>query len=161
MRGNVETRLRKLAEQDLDALILAQAGLERLGLGSAITEVLDPEWMLPAVGQGALGLECRRADRATREIVEPLNHLATQQAVLAERAFLRALGGGCLVPIGVAVTVVEENLFLRGAVLSPDGKERIAGEMSGIAAIAEGVGQRLAADLLARGAERLLSTPAH
>src|SRR5262249_37422209 len=86
IRGNVETRLRKLAEKGLDALILAQAGLERLGLANVITETLDPSWMLPAVGQGALGLECRTNDRASRELVERLNDPPTHHAVLAERA---------------------------------------------------------------------------
>ena len=86
IRGNVETRLRKLDEQGLDAIILAQAGLERLGLATHITEVLDPSWMFPAVGQGALGLECRADDAATRELLEPLNDGRTRQAVLAERA---------------------------------------------------------------------------
>jgi hydroxymethylbilane synthase len=157
MRGNVETRLRKLEEQGLDAIILAQAGLERLGLGDAITEVLDPVWMLPAVGQGALGLECRAADRATRDLVEPLNHAPTRQAVLAERALLRALGGGCLVPIGALATVEGETLTLRGVVLPPDGTQRIEGKTTGTAVGAEALGQRLAAELLARGAGPLLS----
>src|SRR5262249_25240035 len=110
IRGNVETRLRKLTEQNLDGLILAQAGLERLGLGEVITQVLDRAWMLPAVGQGALGLECRAGDRETLGLVQPLNHLPTRQAVLAERALLRALGGGCQVPIGAAATVAGETL---------------------------------------------------
>jgi hydroxymethylbilane synthase len=156
IRGNVETRLRKLAEQDLDAVILAQAGLERLGLGDAITEVLDPAWILPAVGQGALGLECRADDRATLALVEPLNDPPTRQAVLAERALLRALGGGCLVPIGAAGTVAGNLLHLRGAVLSPDGTRRVGGEVSGSADDAEALGRRLAQQLLKKGAGELL-----
>src|SRR5436190_4066592 len=100
IRGNVDTRLRKLREQGLDALILAAAGLERLGLGHAITERLDPAWMLPAVGQGALGLECRSDDAKTRALLAPLNDAATRCAVLAERAMLRGLGGGWQVPGG-------------------------------------------------------------
>src|SRR5262245_39884341 len=100
IRGNVETRLRKLGEQQLDGVILAQAGLERAGLGAGITEILEASWMLPAVGQGALGLECRADDDATRTIVAKLDDAATHQAVLAERALLRGLGGGCQVPIG-------------------------------------------------------------
>jgi hydroxymethylbilane synthase len=157
MRGNVDSRLRKLDEQGLDAIILAQAGLERLGLGTAITEILDPSWMLPAVGQGALGLECRAEDQATREVVEQLNHAPTRQAVLAERALLRSLGGGCLVPIGALATVEGATLTLRGAVLPPDGTQRIEGQTTGLAVEAEVLGQRLAADLLARGAGPLLS----
>jgi hydroxymethylbilane synthase len=157
IRGNVETRLRKLDEQNLDALILARAGLERLGLGAAITEVLDPEWMLPAVGQGALGLECRADDRETRALLAHLNDEPSRQAVLAERALLRGLGGGCLVPIGAAATVTEGRLSLRGAVLSPDGSRRVAGDIEGTAGEAEALGHRLAEELLARGARELLA----
>ena len=105
LRGNVETRLRKLIDQGLDAIILAQAGLVRLGLAAEITEVLDPAWMFPAVGQGALGLECRGDDADTLAIVQKLNHAETHAAVLAERAMLRGLGGGCEVPIGAASDV--------------------------------------------------------
>jgi hydroxymethylbilane synthase len=157
LRGNVETRLRKLVEQGLDAIILAVAGLERLGLADRITEVLDPAWMLPAVGQGALGLECRAGDTATRTLLHMLDDRTTRCAVLAERAFLRGLGGGCLVPIGAGGAVVGERLVLRGAILSADGKLRIAGELVGRLSDAEGVGQRLAEDLLAQGGREALS----
>lgn len=157
IRGNVETRLRKLAEQGLDALILAQAGLERLGLGNAITEVLDPAWMLPAVGQGALGLECRADDRATLALLGPLDHPPTHQAVLAERALLRTLVGGCQVPIGAAATVADDRLTLRGVVLRPDGKQRLEGTVQGPASAAEALGRRLAEELLTRGAGEFLA----
>jgi hydroxymethylbilane synthase len=157
IRGNVETRLRKLDEEGLGAVILAVAGLERLGLGSAITEVLDPAWLLPAVGQGALGLECRSDDAATQQLLGPLNDPAARAAVLAERALLRGLGGGCLVPIGAAATVAGETLTLRGCVLSPDGTKRLDGDASGAAGDAEGVGRRLADDLLSRGAGEILA----
>jgi hydroxymethylbilane synthase len=157
MRGNVETRLRKLAEQNLDGLILAQAGLERLGLAAVITQVLDPAWFLPAVGQGALGLECRVEDRATLDLLRQVNDPSAERAVLAERTLLWALGGGCLVPIGAAATVAGESLALRGAVLSPDGIRRVAGSVSGPAAAGEELGRRLAEDLLARGARELLA----
>jgi hydroxymethylbilane synthase len=156
IRGNVETRLQKLRELDLDALILAEAGLLRLGLGGAITHVLDPGWMLPAVGQGALGLECRDDDGATRELLARIGDHDTRQAVLAERAMLFALGGGCLVPIGAATTIIGEVLTLRGAVLSPDGSRRVAGEITGTSAVAEDLGKRLADELLGRGAKELL-----
>jgi hydroxymethylbilane synthase len=159
IRGNVETRLRKLAEQNLDATILAQAGLERLGLGDAIAEVLDPSWMLPAVGQGALGLECRADDWTTRALLGPLNDAPTRQAVLAERAMLWALGGGCLVPIGAATAVAGDELALRGAVLSPDGARRVEGETRGPADEPEALGQRLAQRLLDDGAGELLAGP--
>ena len=156
LRGNVETRLRKLDEQNLDAIILAEAGLRRLGLESHITELLDPQWMLPAVGQGALGLECRSDDVTTLALLDGLNHVPTRQAVLAERALLRGLGGGCLVPIGASSHVENEKLMLRGVVLSPDGKQRIAAEHSGAAREGEAVGQQLAEMLLASGARQFL-----
>jgi hydroxymethylbilane synthase len=157
VRGNVETRLRKLDEQGLDALILAQAGLERLGLAGQVTEVLDRSWMLPAVGQGALGLECRAEDQLTRALLAALDDVPTRRAVLAERALLRGLGGGCLVPIGALAVVAGGRLALRGAVLSPDGSRRVAGELSGPAEEAEDVGRRLAQELLDRGARALLA----
>jgi hydroxymethylbilane synthase len=156
IRGNVETRLRKLQEQELDALILAEAGLERLGLKSAVTEILDRAWMLPAVGQGALGLECRVDDTATRGVVQQLNHLPTWHAVRAERALLRALGGGCQVPIGSATTVSGETLELHGAVIKADGSCRIEGRAGGPLDLGEELGRRLAEDLLQRGAGELL-----
>jgi hydroxymethylbilane synthase len=156
LRGNVETRLRKLEEQNLDAIILAEAGLQRLGLASTITEILDPQWMLPAVGQGALGLECRAEDATTLALLDRLNDPAARQAVLAERALLRGLGGGCLVPIGASARVEGARLTLRGAVLSPDGKQRVAAETSGAAVEAEAIGQQLAEMLLASGARTLL-----
>jgi hydroxymethylbilane synthase len=159
VRGNVGTRLRKLDEEGLDALILAQAGLERLGLAAHVTEILDPEWMLPAVGQGALGLECRADDAATRALLAALDDFPTRAAVLAERALLRGLGGGCLVPVGAAAAVTEGRLTLRAAVLPPDGRARVAGEDAGPAADAEAVGRRLAEALLARGARELLAGP--
>jgi hydroxymethylbilane synthase len=155
IRGNVETRLRKLHEGGLDATILAEAGLLRLGLGSAITEVLDPAWMLPAVGQGALGLECRSGERETLALVERLNHLPTRQAVLAERAMLSALGGGCQVPMGAVCRVTGDVLALRGAVVRPDGGERVEAEGSGPAHDPETVGRRVAETLLAHGARHL------
>ena len=133
IRGNIDTRLRKLRDQDLDALILAQAGLERLNLADQITEVLDPNWMLPAVGQGAIGLECRDDDVETVHFVEAVTDPATWQAVLAERAMLATLGGGCLVPIGALSRVENSRLSLRGTVLSPDGKRRIVDTHSGSA----------------------------
>ncbi|HWG43854.1 MAG TPA: hydroxymethylbilane synthase [Gemmataceae bacterium] len=158
VRGNVETRLRKLDEQNFDAIILAEAGLRRLGLESAITEILDPQWMLPAIGQGALGLECRTDDTVTLGLLGSLNHLPTRQAVLAERALLRGLGGGCLVPIGASAHIAGDRLMLRGVVLSPEGTQRIAAEMNGTASEAEAIGQGLAEMLLASGARELLNS---
>ena len=156
MRGNVETRLRKLVEQNLDAIILAEAGLVRLGLADQITEVLDRAWMLPAVGQGALGLECRADDTATRAGVERLNHAPTRAAAMAERAMLRGLGGGCQVPIGAASNAEHGMLTLRGVVLPPDGTRRVEAEIAGPLDQGEILGERLARELLARGARALL-----
>ena len=156
LRGNVETRLRKLAEQDLDAIILAEAGLVRLGLADRVTEVLDSSWMLPAVGQGAIGLECRADDAETRHLVEALNDPATWRRVSAERAMLYALGGGCLVPIGVASRVEDGVLTVRGAVLSADGRRRVVATHVGPAETPLAVGQELADMLLAEGAGEIL-----
>jgi len=157
IRGNVETRLRKLIESDLDAIILAQAGLERLELTKHITEVLDPSWMLPAAGQGALGIECRGDDARTRAVVEKVDDAPTRAAVLAERALLRGLGGGCQVPIGTFTSWHGEHLSLRGVVLAPDGSERIEGSFTGALGDPEMIGQLLAEDLLARGARQILA----
>jgi hydroxymethylbilane synthase len=159
LRGNVETRLRKLDEQDLAGIILAEAGLLRLGLGDRITEVLDPSWMLPAVGQGAIGLECRADDAETKDAVIALSDITTFRRVQAERAMLYALGGGCLVPIGTTSKVVDGVLTVRGAVLSPDGRRRVVATHTGPAEYPLALGQELAAMLLAEGAAELLAPP--
>jgi hydroxymethylbilane synthase len=156
IRGNVETRLRKLTDEGLDALILAQAGLERLGLREEIVEILDPAWMLPAVGQGALGLECRADDHATVNFLRGIDDPAAWRAVLAEREFLRTLGGGCQVPIGALGQCTGQTLHLRGVVLDPEGQERVDGEIYGVADQPEALGRRLAEQLLAQGAKTLL-----
>lgn len=156
LRGNVETRLRKLDEQNLDAIILAEAGLVRLGLADRITELLDQSWMLPAVGQGAIGLECRTDDAESQRIVGAVRCEETYRRVLAERAMLYALGGGCLVPIGATSKVLDGVLTVRGAVLSADGRRRIIATHSGPAEAPLAVGQELAAMLLAEGADELL-----
>lgn len=156
LRGNVDTRLRKLDERNLDAIILAEAGLVRLGLAERVTELLDQSWMLPAVGQGVIGLECRADDDDSKRIVQSIRCTDTACRVLAERAMLFALGGGCLVPIGVTSKILDGVLTIRGAVLSPDGKRRIVATHSGLADAPLAVGQELAAMLLAEGADELL-----
>ena len=156
LRGNVDTRLRKLDDQNLDAIILAEAGLLRLGLADRITEVLDPSWMLPAVGQGAIGLECRADDTESKRLVAALRCVDTYRRVLAERAMLYALGGGCLVPIGATSKILDGVLTLRGAVLSPDGTRRVVATHCGLADAPLALGQELAAMLLAEGAGELL-----
>jgi hydroxymethylbilane synthase len=159
IRGNVDTRLRKLDEQNLDAIVLAEAGLVRLGLQKHITEVLDAAWMFPAVGQGALGIECRADDAETMGYLSVLNDPPTRARVLAERAMLRTLGGGCHVPIGARSRVVGERLEVTGAVLSPDGTRRIEAAESGTCSDAESIGERLARSLADHGAKDLLSEP--
>jgi hydroxymethylbilane synthase len=156
IRGNVETRLLKLTGEGLDALVLAEAGLKRLGLGDEVVEVLDLVWMLPAVGQGALGLECRSDDRATIGVLERINDAGARQAVLAEREFLRFLGGGCQVPIGALGQCNGQALTLRGAVLDVDGRQRVEGTVAGALQEAEALGRQLAQQLLAQGAKGLL-----
>jgi hydroxymethylbilane synthase len=160
VRGNVETRLHKLADQDLAGVVLAQAGLERLGLAERITEVLDQSWMLPAVSQGALGVECRLEDAATRNLVEKLNDSPTRAAVTAERALLRELEAGCQVPLGAFATLAGQNLALRAAVLDQEGCRRIEAQVVGSLDDAEEVGRELAAQLRSLGADKLLQSRA-
>lgn len=144
IRGNVDSRLKKLDEEQLDGLVLAEAGLQRLGLISSITERLDLRWMVPAVGQGALGIECRSNDDATIRLLQPLNDSASRAAVIAERAFLHALSGGCQVPIAALGQVHDRTLTLVGCVLSDDGKSRRDATVQGDADQAEMIGVRLA-----------------
>lgn len=156
IRGNVETRIRKAVEESLDGLILARAGLDRLGLSEHVTEDLAPEVMVPAVGQGALGIECRAEDKETAGRLQSLNHPETRQAVTAERAFLAVLQGGCQLPAGAYASVEEDRLSLRGIVLSADGSQFFASETSGPSADAESLGIALANQLLTRGADKVL-----
>jgi hydroxymethylbilane synthase len=153
VRGNVETRLRKLEEEAFDALVLAEAGLQRLGLQVVITERLS--WMLPAAGQGALGLECRAAE-TERELLGRIDDADSHRAILAERALLATLQGGCQVPLGVSSSIQGEHLTLRAVVLDPQGGRRIEGDLTGSAGDAEQLGRELAGELLGRGAGELL-----
>lgn len=152
IRGNVETRLRKMTNGEVDALVLAEAGLKRLGLADHITELLGAEWMLPAVGQGALGLECRADDETTRAALAPLDDPDTHRIVIAERAFLYHLGGGCQVPLGVQTRIDGDRLTLRGVVVSPDGDRRIEETVEGNAADAEAIGIEMADRMRRNGA---------
>jgi hydroxymethylbilane synthase len=156
IRGNVDTRLRKLAGGEFDALILAEAGLRRLGLAEHITQVLPIEVLLPAVGQGALALETRSDDQTARQIVAPLDHSPTHAAVLAERAMLAALEGGCLAPIAALVRVKGERLALTGRVLSRDGSRMLEDTQDGPATEPVMLGRQVADALLARGAGELI-----
>lgn len=159
IRGNVDTRLRKLQEGQYEAIVLAEAGLERLELTVHISQHLPPAVMLPAVGQGALGLETRAADTATRQKLELINHRATHQAVLAERALLAALRGGCLAPVGAWGRLADDGqLHLSAAVLSVDGRQRIAVEAAGSPSEAAQLGRRAAEELLSQGAAELIQS---
>jgi hydroxymethylbilane synthase len=157
VRGNVDTRLRKLADGDYDALILAHAGLLRLGLDRQITEILSDEIMLPAVGQGALGIEIRADDTELDILLKPLDDAETRAAATAERAMLAALRGGCLAPVGAKGEVTAGKLRLRGVVLSGDGSRRLAAEQTGSPADAASIGEQVAEDLLAQGAADVIA----
>jgi hydroxymethylbilane synthase len=157
LRGNVQTRLRKLDEGQYDAIILAAAGLKRLALDQRITALLTPEESLPAVGQGALGIECRAGRKDLVRLLAPLNHHATTLCVSAERALSRALAGSCNVPLGGFAEISGERLRLRGFVGSPDGKQLASAELEGPAAEAEVLGMTLAEKLRALGADAILA----
>jgi len=157
LRGNVQTRLRKLDEGQYSAIILAAAGLKRLGLADRIAALLTPEQSLPAVGQGALGIECRSDRGDLFELLAPLVHQPTQQCVVAERAFSRALAGSCNVPLAGFAECSGVQLRLRGLVGAPDGSTVVRGETAGAAADAETLGLALAEDLKRRGAAAILA----
>lgn len=159
IRGNVETRLNRASDGDLAGVILAQAGLMRLGLIDHETEALDPPFFLPAVGQGALGIECRVSDTETRKLLEPLDHTETRAAVLAERQLLRLLEGGCMIPLAAWGRCGEPGeLRLTGRVFSPEGDRMIEAEATYDSAFPERLGALVAEALLAKGAAELLRT---
>ena len=157
LRGNVQTRLSKLDHGDFDAIILASAGLIRLQLEDRIRNRIQPELILPAVGQGAVGIECREDDEETMQLLACLNDEPTSIRVRAERAFNHRLEGGCQVPIGGYAELEGNKLWLRGLVASPDGHRLIRGEIHGSVEEAESLGRALAEDLLGRGADRILA----
>ena len=157
MRGNLETRLKKLETEGLDAIILAAAGLKRLGLADKITEIIPPEIMLPGGGQGAVGIESRSEDMSIMNMIFALDHEDTHTAVDAERAFLTRLQGGCQVPIGVYATVQDETIHIRGLVGSLDGKTILKAEKTGSAEAPEALGNQLAQEILAMGADKILA----
>lgn len=156
IRGNVETRLAKLERGEADALILARAGLERLGLGAHISEVFETQQFLPAVGQGIVGLVCRADDEASVRTLWAISDRETAAEATAERALLHGLHGGCNAPVGGHARAVESALILKGRVLSLDGKEVIEAEIGGLARDAEALGRRLAERLVEGGAKRLI-----
>jgi len=156
LRGNVQTRLRKLDEGQYAAIILAAAGLKRLGLADRITTVLSPELSLPAVGQGALGIECLSERTDLIELMKPLHHIRTGQCVESERAMSRELGGSCQVPLGGFAEIIKGKLVLRGFVASPDGSRMLSTQLNGDPATGETMGIHLAKDLKAQGADEIL-----
>jgi hydroxymethylbilane synthase len=160
LRGNVPTRLAKLERGECDAAVLALAGLRRLGLGHAVGTVLEPQAMLPAPGQGALAVQCRRGDAGVAALLAALDHGPTRLAVAAERGFLARLEGGCQVPVGCLATPAAEGLRLRGLVADVDGGVVVSGvleEAVGDELSATALGERLAERLLANGASAVLS----
>lgn len=159
IRGNLDTRLRKLDEGQYAAIVLASAGLRRLGWAGRIAEILEPEVMCPAVGQGALAIETR-VEGAGRGACAAFDHADTHAAVAAERAFLRALGGGCQVPIGAHATAGGGSLELYGLVISTDGAQIVSGSRAGASDSAETIGAALGDELLERGARGLLEVDA-
>lgn len=158
LRGNVNTRLAKLDAGDFDAIILAAAGLIRLGFAQRIASFIEVEASLPANGQGAVGIECRSDDVAMRALLAPLEHAATRQAVVAERAMNRKLQGGCQVPIGAFAVHEGDTLWVRGLVGQLDGSEILHAQVRGAATEAEALGEQLADLLLAQGAAAILAT---
>ena len=161
LRGNVDTRLGKLDRGDYDAIVLAKAGLDRLGLNHRITEILPVEISLPAAGQGALAIEARTGDAEVLDCLRALDHEETRTCVTAERAILAALGGGCHVPIGAWARIdperaMNEQLVLDAAVLSPDGSDCLRRQTVGRVNRPEELGRSLAAELIADGADRIL-----
>jgi hydroxymethylbilane synthase len=156
VRGNVDTRLRKLEQGDLDALVLAAAGLIRLGLAARIAECLAFDICLPAPGQGALALQVRADNDAAQSLIAQLNHPPSRAAVTAERAFLEQLGGGCALPVGALAAVNGDDIVLDGVVGDPEGALLLRDRAVGSAASPEAVGRALAELMLSNGADRLV-----
>lgn len=157
LRGNVGTRLRKLDDGEFDGIVLAAAGLRRLEMTARIRETLSPDVMLPAIGQGAIGIECRADDGRTQALIAPLNDSITQMRVRAERAINRRLGGSCQVPIAGFAEMNDGILSLRGLVADLQGQQVLKSYIKGNSAHAEALGDILAQDLLARGAGQFLA----
>ncbi|MCL4475073.1 MAG: hydroxymethylbilane synthase [Nitrospirae bacterium] len=156
LRGNLDTRLRKLDEGQFDAIILAAAGVKRLGWADRITEIIPMEISLPAIGQGAIGIECRTNDDFINHLIAPLNHSETSVCVRAERAFLKKLEGGCQVPIAAHAKLAGGMIMMDGLVGSITGDRIVRGHIEGSSGDAESIGTSLAEDILSRGAKEIL-----
>ena len=157
MRGNVETRINKMYEQDLDGIVLAYAGVKRLGFEDKISDFLPHEVILPAVGQGAIAVEVREGDGASLELARSINHEPTDWATRTERSFLKVLEGGCQVPIGCYAEVRGESMTVEGLIASLDGRRVFRGSRQGSCQEADVIGQQLAHDLLEKGAAGVLA----
>jgi hydroxymethylbilane synthase len=157
LRGNVNTRLKKLDDGEFDAIILAAAGLKRLGFEQRIRACLEPEESLPAIGQGAIGIEARSDDEAVRELIAPLADMDTTLRVQAERAMNETLNGGCQVPLAGYAVLEGEQLYLRGLVGEPDGSVVLRAEIRGPSSDAAALGVKLAQDLIEQGAGEILA----
>jgi len=156
LRGNVETRIKKMQEQDLDGIVLAYAGVKRLGFSGQISEIINTDLMLPAVAQGAIAIELRAEDYETYKIITPINDHHTNLATKSERALLRELEGGCQVPIASLAQIKGDTIHLEGLVASMDGQRLIKGSQSGHLDQAVEIGRLLAQNLLSRGADSIL-----
>jgi hydroxymethylbilane synthase len=163
IRGNVDTRMARVALGDLDAVVLARAGLARLGRLDAVTETLDPLQVLPAPAQGALAVECREDDDRTRGLLAPLEHAGTRACVVAERSTLAALEAGCSAPVAAYAVLADgedgPELFLRASVTALDGSDAVRGSLTGPLGEAAALGRALAAELLDRGVTELMAAP--
>ena len=159
IRGNVDTRLRKLDEGQFDAIVLAAAGLRRLGWQDRIAEYIGPERICPAVGQGSLAIQTRSDSGAAFDACRMLDHAATRAAITAERAALEQLGGGCQVPVGIHATVHDGHIHLRGIVISTDGQRAVRQESSWVVEDAAALGTALGQGLLAAGGDAILRNP--
>lgn len=157
LRGNVPTRLRRLDEGGYDAIVLAAAGLERLGMAERITDYLPFDVLLPAVSQGAIAIQLRDDDDRTTRWVEPLDHAETRLATTAERALLREVEGGCQVPLGAHATIRDDRMHVAAAVASLDGRSSVEGDMDGAPGDAVSLGRGLASDLLGRGGAAIMA----
>jgi hydroxymethylbilane synthase len=156
LRGNVDTRLRKLREGQYDAIVLAAAGLKRLGLDAAISELIEPDVLIPAVGQGVIGVEARAGDEEVLRLLAPLDDQAARVAITAERAFLARIGGGCQVPVGALAHLEGDEVLLRGMIGARDGR-MVRGMQRGSASDPVGLGCALADELLDQGGRALLA----
>ncbi|MFM9913219.1 MAG: hydroxymethylbilane synthase [Methylophilaceae bacterium] len=161
LRGNLQTRLRKLDERQYAAIILAAAGLIRLGLAARIATLIEPDKSIPAVGQGALGIEICTGRDDLLKLLAPLNHPETEACVLAERATSRALAGSCTVPLGAYASIINGVMTISGFVASVDGKQMVCAQAQGSPQQADAIGQQLAAALVAQGADKILAELEH